>query len=95
MVLASVHPNGMSTSSNKKITFVETTTTFPLTSETYTPKVNRDLQYRALDARHEERAPPSTVARPNFEDALRRVSVVLYQHIARCEIRKRNEKKEN
>ncbi len=32
-------------------------------------------------------APPSTISRPNYEDILRRVSIVIHQHIQRCEQR--------
>lgn len=51
------------------------------------------MKYRAPEARHDigdSIAPPSSVARPNYDDSLRRVSVVVYQHVCRCEIRWRN-----
>jgi len=53
-----------------------------------TPMVNRDVRYmqpqeRAVDSV----APPSTISRPNHEDILRRVSVVIHQHIKKCEDR--------
>ncbi|CAN0412798.1 unnamed protein product, partial [Phaeothamnion confervicola] len=46
------------------------------------------LKYRALEKRVPAAvAPPSTLARPNYHDALRRVSIVVYNHIMHCERR--------
>ncbi|OQR94939.1 cyclin-Y-like protein [Achlya hypogyna] len=66
---------------------------FQPTHTVCTPKLRTNgLKYRAPDARvdvSETLAPPSSVAKPNYDDSLRRVSVVLYQHIRRCEKRLR------
>lgn len=45
------------------------------------------MKYKPPSARQTAvaHAPPSSVSKPNIEDALRRVSVVTYQHIGRCE----------
>lgn len=40
-------------------------------------------------------APPSTLHRPNYEDILRRVSVVLHSHIEVCEARLKSATPEN
>ncbi|EQC37624.1 hypothetical protein SDRG_05218 [Saprolegnia diclina VS20] len=66
---------------------------FQPTHTVCTPKLRTNgLKYRAPDARvdvSETLAPPSSVAKPNYDDSLRRVAVVLYQHIRRCEKRLR------
>jgi hypothetical protein len=54
-----------------------------------TPSINR-IQYRNPDERASVTAilaPPSSLVRPNYEDILRRVSVVIHQHISKCEAR--------
>ncbi|OQR82010.1 cyclin-Y [Thraustotheca clavata] len=77
----------------KKVHFdvEEDTELFQPTHTVCTPKLRTNgLKYRAPEARvdlSETLAPPSSVAKPNYDDSLRRVSVVLYQHIRRCEKR--------
>eukprot|EP00903_Cladosiphon_okamuranus_P013559 g12630.t1 len=45
-----------------------------------------DMKYKAPETRVPSAvAPPSSVARPNYHDALRRVAVVVYQHIKTCQ----------
>lgn len=66
---------------------------FEPTSNTCTPKLgsNQVLTYRTPETRATVIAPEnSSISKPNYEDALRRVSVVVYQHIMRCETRWRN-----
>ncbi|CAK4066983.1 unnamed protein product [Aphanomyces euteiches] len=69
---------------------------FQPTHTVCTPRLSTNgLKYRAPDARvdvSEALPPPSSVAKPNYDDSLRRVSVVLYQHIRRCEKRMRDSK---
>ncbi|GMF27540.1 unnamed protein product [Phytophthora lilii] len=63
---------------------------FQPTHAVFTPRLDAAVQYRKPDDR--VAAPPSSVssiAQPNYDDFLRRVSVVLYQHIRRCEKRHR------
>jgi hypothetical protein len=58
--------------------------------EVFTPHARNyeRVAYRTLDKRVPTAvAPPSSVSRPNYHDALRRVSVVVYQHLATCERR--------
>ncbi len=44
--------------------------------------------YRTVEERATHRpAPPSSVSKPNYDDNLRRVSVVLFQHLCTCEQR--------
>jgi hypothetical protein len=51
-----------------------------------TPSISR-LKYKDPKEREQSViAPHSTLSRPNYEDILRRVSVVIYQHIAKCEV---------
>ena len=62
----------------------------------FTPKVDRSMQYVKPQERVDTAvAPPSSLTRPNHEDLLRRVSVVIYQHIKKCEARKANAKPED
>ncbi|GMF54991.1 unnamed protein product [Phytophthora fragariaefolia] len=70
---------------------------FQPTHTVFTPRLSEtsSLRYRKPDDRvvgSTSLAPPSSVssiAQPNYDDFLRRVSVVLYQHIRRCEKRHR------
>ncbi len=44
--------------------------------------------YRTVEERATQHvAPPSSISRPNYDDNLRRVSVVLFQHLCTCEQR--------
>lgn len=68
-------------------------TAFQPTHTVFTPRLTEtaSLRYRKPDDRvvsSTSLAPPSSVssiAQPNYDDFLRRVSVVLYQHLRRCE----------
>lgn len=59
--------------------------------DTSTPCLNlavNHLKYK--DVRDREKntiAPESSISRPNYEDILRRVSIVIHQHITKCEAR--------
>ncbi|KAG7379668.1 hypothetical protein PHYPSEUDO_008303 [Phytophthora pseudosyringae] len=69
---------------------------FQPTHAVFTPRLSEtsSLRYRKPDDR--VAAPPSSVssiAQPNYDDFLRRVSVVLYQHIRRCEKRHREQQR--
>lgn len=76
---------------------------FQPTHTVFTPRLSETscLQYRKPDDRvvgSTSLAPPSSVssiAQPNYDDFLRRVSVVLYQHIRRCEKRDREQQRGN
>lgn len=53
--------------------------------EAFTPKI-KDVHYKNYEERAQTvLAPKSSLTRPNYEDNLRRVSVVLHQHIMKCE----------
>ncbi|TDH69478.1 hypothetical protein CCR75_005882 [Bremia lactucae] len=76
---------------------------FQPTHAVFTPRLSEtsSLRYRKPDDRvvgSTSLAPPSSVssiAQPNYDDFLRRVSVVLYQHIRRCEKRHRDQQRSN
>ncbi|KAG6619384.1 cyclin-Y-like protein [Phytophthora cinnamomi] len=76
---------------------------FQPTHTVFTPRLSEtsSLRYRKPDDRvvgSTSLAPPSSVssiAQPNYDDFLRRVSVVLYQHIRRCEKRHREQQPRN
>ncbi|KAF1786424.1 Cyclin PHO80-like [Phytophthora cactorum] len=76
---------------------------FQPTHTVFTPRLSEtsSLRYRKPDDRvvgSTSLAPPSSVssiAQPNYDDFLRRVSVVLYQHIRRCEKRHREQQRSN
>eukprot|EP00904_Undaria_pinnatifida_P007485 jgi/Undpi1/3867/HiC_scaffold_16.g07235.m1 len=68
--------------------------TFVPSYATFTPHMSseclQDMKYKAPERRVPSAvAPPSSVVRPNYHDALRRVSVVVYQHIKTCEWKQR------
>lgn len=67
-----------------------TRTAFTPSSEHATPEVRRreELRYVPPEERKDSMAPASSVARPDFDDSLRRVSVILYQHIHRGELQR-------
>ncbi|CAN0459522.1 unnamed protein product, partial [Hapterophycus canaliculatus] len=57
------------------------TLTSHMSTETF-----QEMKYKAPERRVPSAvAPPSSVARPNYHDALRRVAVVVYQHIKTCQ----------
>ncbi|KAH7465981.1 hypothetical protein PRIC1_014753 [Phytophthora ramorum] len=68
---------------------------FQPTHTVFTPRLSEtsSLQYRKPDDRVVGSTPSSvsSIAQPNYDDFLRRVSVVLYQHIRRCEKRHREQ----
>ncbi len=58
--------------------------------ESFTSLINEHEKapYRTVEERAKHHvAPPSSVWRPNYDDNLRRVSVVLFQHLCTCEQR--------
>lgn len=80
---------------SKKVSFTgddeeEKDETFVPSYATFTPTMSseclQDMKYKAPERRVPSAvAPPSSMVRPNYHDALRRVSVVVYQHIKTCE----------
>jgi hypothetical protein len=65
-----------------------------LSREEYAPSLET-IKYKDPKERAPEAiAPPSSLSRPNYEDILRRVSVVLHKHIRVNETRKSNSAKE-
>ena len=52
-----------------------------------TPTINRVLYRNPEDRASLSVAPPSSISRPNYEDILRRVTVVIHQHISKCELK--------
>lgn len=60
---------------------------FNTSKEGCTPLITR-VQYRNPEDRAQlSVAPPSSITRPNYEDILKRVSVVIHQHISKCELK--------
>lgn len=57
------------------------------TKDACTPTINRVLYRNPEDRASVSVAPPSSITRPNYEDILRRVSVVIHQHISKCELK--------
>ncbi|CAM9812793.1 unnamed protein product [Chrysoparadoxa australica] len=72
----------------KRVSFTEDEGFRP-SYETYTPRLtHKAMKYRAPETRAVGAvAPPSSVHRPNYHDAMRRVSIVVYNHIYSCERR--------
>ena len=62
----------------------EENSVFDTSKEACTPKISK-VQYRNPEDREAIVAPESSITRPNYEDILRRVSVVIHQHINKCE----------
>lgn len=64
---------------------------FRPSSDAYTPRMgNRDLKYKPAEERASVEKISSTmgtIQRPNFRDALRRVAIILHQHIVKIERR--------
>jgi hypothetical protein len=66
-----------------------------IASQTLTPTLEKVPRFVPSDQRKGKAtgtpesviAPPSSLARPNYEDILRRVSVVIFNHIENCERR--------
>lgn len=58
------------------------------TYEAFTPKISRKVEYKNPEERSAScLAPPSSLSKPNCEDILKRVSVVIHQHIEKCELK--------
>mmetsp|Transcript_12768 Transcript_12768/g.12416 ORF Transcript_12768/g.12416 Transcript_12768/m.12416 type:complete len:243 (-) Transcript_12768:97-825(-) len=64
---------------------LESELVFNTSKEACTPTINRVLYVDPKDRDSVSVAPPSSISRPNYEDILRRVSVVIHQHISKCE----------
>lgn len=60
---------------------------FNTSKEACTPTINRVLYRNPENRGSQSVAPPSSISRPNYEDILRRVSVVIHQHISKCELK--------
>ncbi|KAL3908737.1 MAG: hypothetical protein SGILL_008370, partial [Bacillariaceae sp.] len=60
-------------------------------SDAYTPRIERkSIEYRAAEARtpvQQMASPMGTLQQPNFRDALRRVAMIIHQHISKIENR--------
>jgi hypothetical protein len=71
---------------------------FEISCDSFTPKLEtvETVQYKDPSHRSKEAiAPPSSLVRPNYEDLLRRVSVVIHQHIRKCEAKLASSNSEN
>jgi len=64
---------------------------FRPSSDAYTPRIERKrIQYKAAEARtpvQQMASPMGTLQRPNFRDALRRVAMIIHQHVVKIENR--------
>ena len=64
---------------------------FRPSSDAYTPRIERKrIEYKTAEARtpvQQMASPMGTLQRPNFRDALRRVAMIIHQHIAKIENR--------
>jgi hypothetical protein len=82
----SYDPNG-----KKKRTKPKTVEMFRPSSDAYTPRIERKkIKYKAAEARPSVQhmsSPMGTIQRPNFRDALRRVAMIIHQHIVKIESR--------
>lgn len=58
---------------------------FNTASLAFTPKITQVVYKKPSQREKTVVAPASTLSRPNYEDNLRRVSIVIHQHILRCE----------
>ena len=69
-----------------------------IASQTLTPTLEKVREFKPPVERTSSSssiiAPPSSLARPNYEDILRRVSVVIFNHIENCERRLKDAKPE-
>ncbi|TMW65165.1 hypothetical protein Poli38472_009332 [Pythium oligandrum] len=81
----------------KRVHFEPLDHSFQPTHTVFTPKLSDAalLRYRKPVDRVSSLAPTSasSIVQPNYDDFLRRVSVVVYQHIRRCEKRVREQKR--
>ena len=60
---------------------------FNTSKEACTPQIIRVTYRNPEDRGTVSVAPPSSITRPNYEDILRRVGVVIHQHISKCELK--------
>jgi len=63
---------------------------FRPSSDAYTPRMGKSVKYKPAEERASVEKISSTmgtIQRPNFRDALRRVSIILHQHIVKIESR--------
>jgi len=64
---------------------------FRPSSDAYTPRIERKhIKYKAAEARTSVQhmaSPMGTLQRPNFRDALRRVAMIIHQHVVKIESR--------
>jgi hypothetical protein len=78
-------------SGKKKRTKSKTVEMFRPSSDAYTPRIERKkIKYKAAEARPSVQhmsSPMGTIQRPNFRDALRRVAMIIQQHIVKIESR--------
>lgn len=87
--------------SNKKVSYdastkgkkskSKTVEMFRPSSDAYTPRIERKkIKYKKAEARphvQQMSSPMGTLQRPNFRDALRRVAMIIHQHIVKIESR--------
>jgi hypothetical protein len=60
---------------------------FNTSKSAYTPSISR-VKYKHVNERENiDIAPQGSLSKPNYEDILKRVSVVIHQHIQKCEAR--------
>lgn len=73
----------------KTVRFAEQPEVFRPSCEHFTPRIPKKAEYRDPKRRMDvvEVCGTSTVARPNHEDMLRRVAVIISKHVATCEDR--------
>jgi hypothetical protein len=75
----------------KRVTISEQTEEMFLpVSEAFTPRVKKDVKYKPAEMRtpvQSMSSPMGTLSRPNFRDALRRVAMIIRQHIVKIEHR--------
>jgi len=80
--------NGRTKKSSKSPKKIEM---FRPSSDAYTPRIGRKkIKYKAAEARpsvQQMSSPMGTLQRPNFRDALRRVAMIIHQHIVKIESR--------
>jgi hypothetical protein len=71
---------------------------FRPSSDAYTPRIEKkSIKYRAAELRtpvQKMASPMGTLQRPNFRDALRRVAMIIHQHIVKIERRFEGAEKE-
>lgn len=74
----------------KKVSIKTPIATFRASSDAYTPKMRHKVEYCPAALRTPQRANMGTISRPNFRDALRRVAMIIQQHIQKIESRFEN-----